>query len=365
LYLPVLKNTFNDIEHVIAKTVEYLSIPSVVGHEQYFMHHLKQDFEKLGLSATVHPGVLEVHGRDPQAAIVCAHVDRHGLISIGGCEYVYAAQYMKEIKYGENNRNSQEEIKSISARFEGERLFAYDPKTGETIDDGIIQSCSPWKLKGDALFEVRDMRIIEQGLPLAYARTAEIQNDYIKGQLDNVISVATIYGLFKDGFQGTALLSAEEEIGKSWVHINRFLERNHIETRNLIVLDTSPYSDADPIKDGYIIFRNRDYSEVFDTELTAALQTRCREIELPFHCKDEYLITLGRTVDQLGSTELGKVIKNSKGRWSGSTVQIPTLMYHTSSETTSRTALKNFYGYLKNILIDDPLPLSIKKMATA
>lgn len=358
-----LKQTFNDIEAVIAKTVEYLSIPSVVGHEQFFMGHLDQDFQKLGLKTRKHPGLLEVSGSRPNSAIICAHIDRHGLISIGGSEYVYAAQYVKEVKYGEDNQHSKAEIKSISSRFEGESIYAYDPDAGIALDTGIIRSCSPDKQKGDALFEVEGMDTMPIDTPLAYARTAELQNDYIKGQIDNTISVAVVYSLFRDGFQGTALLATEEEIGKSWLHLSNYLDQNGIETKNLIVLDTSPYSDADPVKEGRVILRNRDASEVFDKPLTRQLKGRCRELEIPFHMKDSYLRELGKEIKQLGSTELGKVIKNSEQRWSGATIQIPTLMYHTSYETTSRLALNNFYGFLKDILIDAPIDFDIAQKA--
>jgi hypothetical protein len=75
--------------------------------------------------------------------------------------------------------------------------------------------------------------------------------------------------------------------------------------------------------------------------------------------KDETLLAKGKTVEQLGSTELGKLIKNTAGRWSGASVQIPTLMYHTSNETTSLAAIGNYYRFLSNILIQDPLPLTI------
>ena len=47
----------------------------------------------------------------------------HGLISIGDDEYVYAAQYMKEIKYGQNNRLARQQLEGIAKRFEGEKDF--------------------------------------------------------------------------------------------------------------------------------------------------------------------------------------------------------------------------------------------------
>ncbi len=94
-----------DTDTAIAKTMEYLSVPAVVGHERFFLDHLENDFAALGLETCRYPGLLEVHGNDAHSAILCAHVDRHGLISLGKGEYAYAAQYIKEIKYGEANRS--------------------------------------------------------------------------------------------------------------------------------------------------------------------------------------------------------------------------------------------------------------------
>ena len=206
------------IDCIIAKTAEYLSVPSVVGHEGPFLDFLERDFKALGLQVYKTKQYISVCGEDPLSACLCAHLDRHGLISIGGEEYVYAAQYMKEVKYGENNRLAIDQIQSITERFEGEMIYAYDPVSGERIGEGRIEACDALELGGDALFHVPDMPAIDQGIPLAYARTACFENGRLRGQIDNALSLAVIYALFRDGFQGTAILSTEEEIGKSWLH---------------------------------------------------------------------------------------------------------------------------------------------------
>jgi hypothetical protein len=111
-----LTRGFNDVEMVIAKTMEYLGVPPVVGHEQFFVNYLKKDFEAIGLTASKHEGILEIHGAKPHSAVLCAHIDRHGLISLGKGEYAYAAQYIREIKYGEPNRASRRELENLGKR---------------------------------------------------------------------------------------------------------------------------------------------------------------------------------------------------------------------------------------------------------
>ncbi len=345
------------IQSIIGKTIEYLSVPAVVGHEQVFMDFLERDYKAQKLNVHRHERYIVVSGKEPLSAIICAHIDRHGLISIGDDEYVYAAQYMKEIKYGENNRLAREQIQSIAKRFDGEIIYAYDPMTGKRLGEGVIETCNPCMLDGDALFFVQGMENIDHGIPLAYARTARYENNQLKGQIDNAISLGVVYALFQSGFEGTAILACEEEIGKSWVHIQAYLQQEKIKTHNLIVLDTSPYTDQEPIEKGRIIFRNRDMSEPFHIPLVQALKARADDLGLPYQVKDEIMLAAGKTVDQLGSTELGRLIQRAQGRWNGATIQIPTLMYHTSNETTTSAAIENYFMFLQNILIENRLPM--------
>jgi putative aminopeptidase FrvX len=267
---------------------------------------------------------------------------------------------VKEIKYGEANRASRRELENLGKRFAGESVFAYDPKTGERLGEGVIEVCHPLMLMGEALFFIQGLKAQRHDTPVAYARTAREQDGYLKGQIDNALSLGVIYALYKNGYQGTALLSCEEEIGKSWVHLANYFRTTRMDNKTLVVIDTSPFVDAEPIDKGMIIFRNRDMSAKFNPHLVGALKTRASVMEIPFQVKDEVLIARGKTVSQLGSTELGRLIQNTKKKWTGATVQIPTMMYHTSNETTSRLAIKNYFRFLKNILIDDPLPLASK-----
>ncbi len=338
-------------------------MPSVVGYEQLFMNFLYNDFKKIGLSVFKSDGVLEIHGDAPKEAIICAHIDRHGLISLGGDEYVYAAQYIKEIKYGENNRSSQKQVESIAKRFEGEGVYAYHPDTGEVLAEGVIEACYPHMKDNDALFDVEGIAQLEQNIPLAYSRQSSFENGLFKGQIDNVISIAVVYALFKAGYQGMALLACEEEIGKSWIHIAEYLDGMHIETDRLIVLDTSPYDDQAFIEEGPVIFRNRDKSAVFNKDIVDQLKARCEALGSAFQVKDEVLLASGKEIEDLGSTELGRMVQGTEGKWSGATVQIPTLMYHTSNETTSVRAVENYYGFLRNILIEDRIAIGVDNLS--
>tara|TARA_B100000508_G_scaffold140801_1_gene143526 strand:- start:1558 stop:2613 length:1056 start_codon:yes stop_codon:yes gene_type:complete len=345
-------------ELIINKTLEYLKVPAVVGHEKLFMDYLEKDLKALNLTTDKYRRLLAVHGNEPFSAILCAHIDRHGLISLGSEEYVYAAKYIKEMTYNENDQLSEEVHRNIIRRFEGERVFAYDPKTGDKIGEGVIEAY-PELVDGQAIFYVQAMMEIADSIPLAYAREAHIEDNWLKGQIDNVISIGAIYQLFKDGFQGTVLFATEEEIGKSWMHIVSYLKKEKIKTQDILVLDTSPFTESKQVEEGHIILRNRDFSEEFSVSLVERLKERCEKLGLVYTFKDEFLLSEGKMTEQLGSTELGRLIQGSKGLWSGASIQIPTLQYHTSSETTTVKAIENYYKFLRNILIEDQLCLSI------
>jgi putative aminopeptidase FrvX len=340
-------------ETVALKTVEYLAVPSVVGHEKHFFKYLKQDFEKLGLRVEQHEGILEISGAAPKSTIISAHVDRHGLISVGKGQYAYAAQYVREEKYNEENNPSKRTLEAISERFEGEIVFAYDPETGDRLGEGTIESCSPCMDNGDSIFYVNGMDHMPKNIPVGYARSTNAEGDFLKGQIDNVVSLGVIYVLFQNGFQGTALLSAEEEIGKSWIHIQNWLQKQNIETQELVIIDTSPYRETGPTDDGMVVLRNRDKSAEFNPDLALKIKNRCKDLNLPYQVKDEYFLGQGLKISDLGSTELGRLVQNSKGRFSGATVQIPTMEYHTSYETTTKGCIENFYTLLQSILITD------------
>ena len=231
-YSTSLTAGFNQTETVIAKTIQYLSVPAVVGHEHALLGHLYKDFSSLDLEVYEHDGLIEVHGENPHQAIICAHIDRHGLISIGGGEYAYAAQYMREIKYGEQHHSTISQLRDIAERFEDEIVYAYDPKTGEKLGRGMIKPCHNRMIQGDSLFTIIGMDDMPLNTPIAYSRMARSEKGELKGQIDNAVSLGVVYALFKKGFKGTALLTTEEEIGKSWIHITKWLQSNKIETKN-------------------------------------------------------------------------------------------------------------------------------------
>ncbi|NCO03147.1 MAG: hypothetical protein GW903_03030 [Alphaproteobacteria bacterium] len=347
-------------ETVVLKTVEYLTVPAVVGHEAPFIDHLVKDFRGLGMKVERIKGGLAVYGDNPQSNIITAHIDRHGLISLGNGEYAYAAQRVKSEKYREKSKATEKMLHAISERFDNEFVFAYNSETGEKLGGGVIIDCEGAFNSGEeAIFHIRGMKDMDKDIPIAYARGSISNSMEVKGQIDNVISLGVIYTLFQNGFQGTALLCTEEEIGKSWLHIADYLDERKPNEQNLLVIDTSPYRETNPISNGWVTLRNRDKTAVFNLNLVNEIKLRCEQLGIPFQVKDEYLMSLGLEIEDLGSTELGRLVQGTEGRLSGATIQIPTVEYHTSFETTSRICIESYYALLHNLLIKNPIERNI------
>ena len=348
-------------ETVALKTLEYLTVPAVVGHERPFIDHLLQDFKRLGLKVQRIEGGLAAFGDKPESNIITAHIDRHGLISLGDGRYAYAAEHIKKTKYNEHSASTSNMLHAISERFDNEFVYAYDTNTGDKLGGGVIIDCADAFSEGDdAVFHIRGMKDMEQNTPIAYARGSVSNFAELIGQLDNAISLGFIYTLFQNGYQGTALLCTEEEIGKSWIHLENWLNENKPGEQHLFVLDTSPYRESTPVDSGWVVLRNRDKSAVFNLDMVKEIKARCEELHIPFQVKDEYFYSLGLETDDLGSTELGRLSLETEGRLNGVTIQIPTTEYHTSYETTSRVCIESYYALLHDLLIKNPYKVANK-----
>lgn len=194
------------------------------------------------------------------------------------------------------------------------------------------------------------------GTAIAYVSPLTRENGNISSQIDNAVSVAVAYQLVQDGFDGTLLFSTEDEIGRSWQHIANYLQSQDATSRELITLDTTPYDDSRAISEGLIVFRNRDENGEFNSDLVGKLRATCDAQGVRYEMKDEVIgaqnaqLPEGTIPNELGKTELGRVIQHTNGRFNGATVQLPTTKYHSNHETTSELALNNYYEALKKLL---------------
>lgn len=106
----------------------------------------------------------------------------------------------------------------------------------------------------------------------------------------------------------------------------------------LLVLDTSPYPTRSAADAQEVVLRHKDSNGAFAIGLTRELAERCKQFGIRYSFKDEIVEMLNSTRTKplsLGRTELGRLVAATEGKISGTTLQIPTTGYHTTSETTS------------------------------
>ena len=183
---------------------------------------------------------------------------------------------------------------------------------------------------------------MQPGTPVSFLDRLKIDNGLISCQLDNVIGAALIIYLFRKGYQGTGLFTAQEECGRSWRFALSWFQRQQIVTQRLVVLDTSPYATREDADRQQITLRKKDANGAFSETMTRELGDRCTALGLTYGYKDEYIEEQNRSRSRpypLGRTELGRIAAATDGMINGSTLQVPTTDYHTASETASLAAI--------------------------
>ncbi|MDD2651767.1 MAG: peptidase M42 [Sulfurimonas sp.] len=331
---------------------QLIRIPSVVGAEQPFFMFIKRELEELGITVKYYDGVLVAKGSSPQSGYISAHADRHGLICTGHNEFQYAAFIAKNKADLTGDSNSEQLLRNFTARFMDEKVQAYQPWAGSYLGLGSIKDAFLCERRNNIIFKIDGFDYLLPGIPIAFMDKLVINDDLVSAQLDNVISIAIIIYLYSLGYQGTAFFTASEEAGRSWRFLLEWFRRFDIKTDELLVLDTSPYPTLEEIRNIDIVLRHRDSNAIFRSALKNKIKKIAIKEKIKFNFKDTYLKNKMRkngTVSSLGTTELGRLIHATKGEIQGTTLQIPTIGYHTVNETTTTRAIESMITVLKQL----------------
>ncbi|MCP2680568.1 hypothetical protein NHF45_13615 [Maricaulaceae bacterium NA33B04] len=342
------------LARILAKTCEYLDFPAVVGHETPFLDHLARDFTALGFK-TERPKNLCVVDLGKPGPIYLAHADRHGTVIDDDGAAVYAAHAVKNDKYGEDTKPSANFVASLNTRHAGEEVFAYDRISGGRIAYGEITGAE-LDDNGRALIKLKDMPTLPAGTPIAFARSLErSQSGFIAGQLDNPVTLATLRIAAELGLGGKIIFTAEEEIGRSASHFLQWADSSDLgDAADLVVCDTSPFDDAAAALAGAVILRRRDATASFNADQVSRLEKAASAARAPIIFKDSFIerendgrTKRGDVPKSMGMTELGQITAQSKGRYTGATLQLPSFDYHTNRESTTPRAL---IAYARSLL---------------
>jgi len=317
--------------------------PSVVGTEDSFFRVLRRELEEVDVSIDRYMGILVARGNNPDSIVLSAHIDRHGLLCTGPNEFQYAAFIAGNQGELTGDSASEQMLASIADRFTGQRVQAHLPYTGTYLGQGMISSGRLCEFRRNLIFEIDGLEYLQPGTPISFLDRLRVTESHLSAQLDNVLSVALIVYLFRKGFSGTALFTAQEEAGRSWRYALSWLLREGISTSRLLVLDTSPYPSTEAAGAQDLVLRKKDASAHFDPQFTFEIEERCRDLGILYSYKDLWIETENLTRAKpmsLGRTELGRLVSATAGRISGTTLQIPTTGYHTAQETASLASVR-------------------------
>lgn len=330
--------------------------PSVVGAEHAFFRVLQRELEERGAKVTWYEGLLVAQGQQPDSCHFSSHIDRHGLICTGPNEFQFAAFVAGKRTELLGTDVDQEIKQTLMNRFESTPVVAYEPWSGAYRGKGVINNAFICQHRNNLIFEVDGLEHLVAGTPVGFSDKLKMDEEFLSGQLDNVITAAMLVHIFSLGFEGTAFFTAEEECGGSWRYLLEWYRRFGKSTNQLYVLDTSPYRNREEADKQQVTLRNRDEHAEFHLQTTQGLAQTCQSLGITFGFKDQYIefinnqnIGSDKPKQPLGRTELGRICANANGLVHGTTLQIPTTGYHTMNETASIESSKAFLSLLKTL----------------
>ncbi|SFH99009.1 peptidase M42 [Planctomicrobium piriforme] len=343
---PDLDDFLEVLQHLVRE-------PSVVGAEDSFFRVLRRELEEVGAHVTYYQGILVAQGKSPHDLVLSAHIDRHGLLCTGPNEFQYAAFIAGNQGELTGDSVSEQMMYSIGNRFAGQRVQAHLPYSGTYLGQASIVRSFVCPERKNLIFELDGLDYLQPGTPISFLDRLKIKDGFLSAQLDNVLSVAILIHLFRCGFQGTALFTAQEEAGRSWRHALAWFQRERLKTQRLLVLDTSPFPTREAVTAQQLVLRRKDASAPFAPEISDELEERCKSLGITYIHKDAYVEAqnVGRTKPlSLGRTELGRLAAATDGTINGTTLQIPTTGYHTASETASLSSIVAILRLLRTYL---------------
>ncbi|PIF03481.1 MAG: peptidase M42, partial [Arcobacter sp.] len=92
----------------------------------------------------------------------------------------------------------------------------------------------------------------------------------------------------------------------------------------------------------------------FRSPLKAKIKKIAIKKRIKYHYKDAYIKNMMKQQNKkmsLGVTELGRIIFASKGEIQGTSLQIPTIGYHTSQETATKKSVQAMIDILQEIYL--------------
>lgn len=367
-----------DTNRILEIADEFLTIPSTVGNEKPFLEHMNKLAKKKGYNTIIRNNYLTIKPKDKNCdKLFSIHIDRQGLITNDENKIEYGANLMKKKCNLSFRREEQEEYEKelkeklnqylknfkvylddiflrfksesdsinffrqdgpndaekIALRYVKENVISYDEVSGKKLNRfKVMRYDLDWK--NHSIYFTLDNTPSKNEKKFMLESSISIFENKFSGQIDNVISAATIFYMIESAtLEQEAIFTCGEEFGNSHHSIIDYYKEFDIKNKNLIILDTSPYADFIDKDEGFLVLRYGDERNGFDQELTNEIKKKLEIENIAFEFKPSFM----------GRTELGKVSKETKGLINGTTLQIPTTNYHTTYETATLASLRNYF----------------------
>ena len=365
---------------------EFLQIPSVISHESCFLKYLNLKIKKLGFKTKLRKSYLAIEPKKETKTLLSAHVDRHGCVKDKKGRIQFASFYLKkkykilsprrerakkelelarliqtklkgiDVFLGKENLKFKSDDLELNFERKGSRnfyektgqnyskcdFFSYNIKTGKKIKKyRALRYDVEWK-QSRVWFDLDTKPEKNEKVFMLESEIMCQDNKRFFAQIDNVLSVSVLFYMLKkigpENFKSNVLFTTQEEIGRSY---NSFLEYSKLYPRKrfeLVVLDTTPY-DKFPLEESFLVLRKGDERGKFNLKITRRLKNIIKNNNIKFRFKQQ----------NIGKTELGAIITNTRKKIVGTTLQIPTTNYHTAYETTRLKDLENFKKVVEEI----------------
>ncbi len=369
------------VHKIIEIAREMLNVPSVVSFEKPFINYIENYALKLGYNVKKNDKYIVVGKnlghRKENRVLFSSHIDRHGMVRNEEGQIEYCAYWLKrnrgiEFKRDELNENEEnfkkyfkqitgkeiffdssfarfamndknldvkfflqdgtESLEKLALRYVREKVTSYNLTSGEKEHQYILGRYSLFPENHKVTYDI-ELKTTDKNNVFMINEEIIIKNEIFYGQIDNAISAATLFYLMENtNFKSEIIFTTLEEVGESHSCISHYLRNSNNKKYKLVVIDTSPYFNFDGKENGFLTLRHGDERGGFDKLMVEDIKSIMIKEEIPYDFKPSFL----------GRTELGKTALETNGKINGVTLQIPTMNYHTSYETSTLKSLENY-----------------------
>lgn len=320
-----------------------LKIPSVTCYEKPLLEYLNKKAKKYGYETKIIQNkYLIIKPKQKNSNyLISAHIDRHGMIKNNKGEIEFLSfNKRKELQLPFNKEDHDIFLQTGLAHAK-DNIISYNSKTGKKQKKYKITRFNIDHKKKLVTYNLNKKPKKSEKIFMLESNIQTKENLF-SGQIDNTISTAILLYLLKTtNFKQEIIFTTKEEIGESYKQPLHYLQKikKTKNFQNIITIDTSPYENLKFKEKGFLTLRKGDEYSNYNKEISKKIKQNLKNKKIYCHIKPS---TNGRT-------ELGKISKESKNKYNGTVIQLPTTNYHTTYETSTIESLENYIQIIKEI----------------